>query len=166
MQGVICFTWVQRVFPPQKQWSHQHPLFKVIIVALKTSEGDEIMWRSPNFVTLQNNEYSRPRQCPRSKWLWTMPRPLLYRFQYQKKSWGGLKNIWWKKMFSAKSMTKLEALTVQIKFTNWVLTLKWKRRCKMFSRHLSWGTSELLYKLAIYPCTKKAFLLQWELLKF
>jgi hypothetical protein len=112
MQGVICFIWVQRIFPPQKQWRHQHPLFTVVIVTLKTSEGDEIRWRSPNFVTLQKNEFSRPRQCPRPKWLWTMPRPLPYRFQYQKKLWGVLKNVWRKKMFSAKSMTKLEALTV------------------------------------------------------
>ena len=41
-----------------------------------------------------------------------MHRPLPYRFQYQKKIWGDLKNVWRKKMFSAKSMTKLEALTV------------------------------------------------------
>jgi hypothetical protein len=43
-----------------------------------------------------------------------MARPLPYRFQYQKKLWGVLKNVWRKKMFSAKSMTKLEALTVAL----------------------------------------------------
>jgi hypothetical protein len=41
-----------------------------------------------------------------------MHRPLLYRLQYQKKLWGNLKKIWQKKMFSLKSMTKLEDLTV------------------------------------------------------
>ncbi len=112
MQGVIWYIWAQRIFSSQKQWRHYHPLFKVLIVKWKTSEGDEITWRSPNFVTLQKNEFSRPRKCPRPKWLWATPRPLRHRFQYRKKSWGALKKIRRKKMFSPKSMTKLEALTV------------------------------------------------------
>ena len=41
-----------------------------------------------------------------------MHRPQLYRLQYQKKLWGNLKKFWRKKMFSLKSMTKLEDLTV------------------------------------------------------
>jgi len=35
-----------------KTMQHYHPLFKVLIVKWKTLEGDEITWRSPNFVTL------------------------------------------------------------------------------------------------------------------
>jgi hypothetical protein len=63
-----------------------------------------------------------------------MPRPLPYRFQYQKKLWGVLKNVWRKKMFSAKSMTKLEALTVLAIFKKkgvkiacliWIYELEW-----------------------------------------
>jgi hypothetical protein len=41
-----------------------------------------------------------------------MHRPLLYRLQYWKKLKGNLKKVWRKKMFSLKSMTKLEDLTV------------------------------------------------------
>ncbi len=43
-----------------------------------------IKWRSSNFVTLRKNEISRPRHWPRPKWPLPMPRPHLYRFQYQK----------------------------------------------------------------------------------
>jgi hypothetical protein len=43
-----------------------------------------------------------------------MPRPLLYRLQYRKKSGGNLKKVRRKKMFSPESMTKLEDLTVCI----------------------------------------------------
>jgi hypothetical protein len=39
-----------------------------------------------------------------------MHRPQLYRLQYQKKLWGNLKKFGRKKMFSLKSMTKLEDL--------------------------------------------------------
>jgi hypothetical protein len=67
---------------------------------------------SPNFVTQQKNEFLRPRQCVGPKLLWTKPRSHLYRFQYQKKSCGVLKKVCRKKMFSSKSVTKLEALTV------------------------------------------------------
>ncbi len=59
----------------------------------ETSEGDEIRRRSPKFVTLRKNEFSMPRQYPRSNWLWPLPRPLLYRLQYQKISWGNLKKV-------------------------------------------------------------------------
>ncbi len=41
-----------------------------------------------------------------------MHRPQLYRLQYQKQLRGNLKKFWRKKMFSLKSMTKLEDLTV------------------------------------------------------
>ncbi len=41
-----------------------------------------------------------------------MHRPLLYRLQYQKILWGILKKVLQQKMFSLKSMTKLEDLTV------------------------------------------------------
>ncbi len=41
-----------------------------------------------------------------------MPRPLPHRFQYQKKSRGFLKKVQRKKMFSPKSVTKLEDMTV------------------------------------------------------
>ncbi len=43
-----------------------------------------------------------------------MHRPLLYRLQYLKKLWGNLKKVWQIKMFSLKSMTKLEDLTVHL----------------------------------------------------
>ncbi len=49
---------------------------------------------------------------PKAKMALAMPRPLIHRFQYQKKLWGALKKIRRKEMFSPKSMTKLEALTV------------------------------------------------------
>jgi hypothetical protein len=41
-----------------------------------------------------------------------MPRPHLYRFQYRKMLRGDVKKVWRKKMFSSKSVTKLEDLTV------------------------------------------------------
>ncbi len=112
MQGVLSFIWVQRIFPTHKQLLHLHPLFKVVIVIRKALEGDEIKCRYPNFVTPQKNELLRPRQFKGSKFLWLMPRTLLYRLQYQKKSWGNLKKARRKKMFSPESMTKLEDLTV------------------------------------------------------
>jgi len=115
MQGLTSFTWVQRIFPSHKQLLHSHPLFKVVILTLKILEGDEIRCRYSNFVTLRKNEFSRPRQFKRSKLIWSMPRPLLYRLQYRKKSGGNPQKVWRKKMFSPESMTKLEDLTVQVK---------------------------------------------------
>ncbi len=112
MQGVIIIVKIHRIFPSQKQWWHKHPLFPIVIVTLKNLQGDENMRRPPNFVILLKNKYLRPRQCPRPKWLWPMPKSLLYRFQYWKKSWGNHQKVQRKKMFSHKSMTKLEALTV------------------------------------------------------
>ncbi len=49
---------------------------------------------------------------PKAKIALAMPRSLLYRFQCRKKSLGNHLKVWRKKMFSLKSMTKLEALTV------------------------------------------------------
>jgi hypothetical protein len=48
----------------------------------------------------------------RAKWISTIASHILYRFQYRKIKWGLLKKVWSKKMFSLKSMTKLEDLTV------------------------------------------------------
>jgi hypothetical protein len=81
------------------------------------------MRQPPNFVTLLKNKFWRPRQCPRPKWPLPMPRSLLYRFQYWKKSWGNHKKVQRKKMFLLKSMTKLEALTVpsEITFLFWII---------------------------------------------
>ncbi len=112
MQGFISFIWVQRTIPSHKQWVHLHPLFKIVILTPKTLEGDEIRCQYPNFATLRKNEFSRPKQFKRSKLLWSMPRPLLYRLQYRKKLGGHLKKVRRKKMFSPESMTKLEDLTV------------------------------------------------------
>ncbi len=87
MQGVSSFIWIQIIFPLHKQLLHSHPLFKVLIVTLKTLGGDEIKCRYPNFVTRRKNQFSRPRV-------------------------GNLKKVWREKMFSPESMTKLEDLTV------------------------------------------------------
>ncbi len=76
-------------------------------------EGDEIKCRSPNFVTLRKNNILRLQHCRREKWIWTIARHILCRFQYRKIIWGHLKKVWRKKIFSLKSMTKLEDLTVQ-----------------------------------------------------
>jgi hypothetical protein len=48
-----------------------------------------------------------------------MPSPYLYRFQYQKKLWGDVKKVLRKKMFSSKSVTKLEDLTVLTVCLSW-----------------------------------------------
>ncbi len=133
MQGISIFVKVYRIFPSQKQWWHKHPLFPVIILTLKTLQGDEIMRRSPNFVTLLKNKFSRPRQCSRPKWLWPMPRSLLYRFQYWKKSRGNHKKVRRKKIFSLKSMTKLEALTVLWRLEIYVHITKSSTRVILFS---------------------------------
>jgi hypothetical protein len=59
---------------------------------------------------------------PRAKWLWSVPGPVPYRLQYRKKLWGIQNKVWRKKIFSPKSMTKLEDLTVH--FNN----IKMKKR--------------------------------------
>ncbi len=78
-------------------------------------ESDEIKCRSPNFVTLRKNYILRLKHWWRAKWIWTIASHILYRFQYRKIKWGLLKKVWSKKMFSLKSMTKLEDLTVLLK---------------------------------------------------
>ncbi len=75
-------------------------------------EGDEIKCWSPNFVILRKNNILRLKHCRREKWSWTNARHILYRFQYRNIIWGHLKKVWRKKIFSLKSMTKLEDLTV------------------------------------------------------
>jgi hypothetical protein len=89
-------------------------------------EGDEIKCRSPNFVTLRKNYILRLQHCRREKWSWTIARHILYRFQYRKFIWGHLKKVWRKKIFSLKSMTKLEDLTVcRVQSSVWRLPKYW-----------------------------------------
>jgi hypothetical protein len=102
MQGIINFVKVHRIFPSQKKWWHQHPLFPVIILTLKTLQGDEIMRWPLNFVTLLKNKFSRPRQCPRPTWPWPMSSSLLYRFQYWKKPWATIRKFGEKNVFAQK----------------------------------------------------------------
>jgi hypothetical protein len=52
---------------------------------------------------------------PKAKMALAIARSLLYRFQCRKKSLGNHKKVLQKKMFSLKSMTKLEALTVLVR---------------------------------------------------
>ncbi len=66
-------------------------------------------------------QFSRHRHWLMLKWLWSMLRPILYRLQYRKKLWGNQNKVRQKKIFSPKSMTKLEDLTVHIIDKLWVV---------------------------------------------
>jgi hypothetical protein len=87
MQGVILFVWVLK------------SVTKLSDRLLISSPYKKTKFRGLGIVQGQN--------C-----LSKMHRPQLYRLQYQKKLWDNLKKFWRKKMFSLKSMTKLEDLTV------------------------------------------------------
>ncbi len=70
---------------------------------------------------------------PKAKIALAMLRSLLYRFQCQKKSPGNHLKVWRKKMFSLKSVTKLEALTVRKIFDSELIGEKHKNSYKEIS---------------------------------
>ncbi len=77
-------------------------------------QGDEIKCRSPNFVILRKNNILGLKHCQRTIWSLTIVRHILYRLQCRKIKWGHLNKVGSKKIFSLKTMTKLEDLTVRI----------------------------------------------------
>ncbi len=125
MEGAICFIWVHIILLYEKQGRSLHPRSDFAIAPILTWEGDEIRRRSSNFVSQWKKRFSRHRHWLRLKWLWSMPRPILYRLQYRKKLWGNQNKVRQKKIFSPKSMTKLEDLTVLIQGYSWWTPGSW-----------------------------------------
>ena len=114
MQSIINFALLYIIFYHKKMTASTSPVSKVGICTMIIWESDEIKCRTPNFVTLRKNNILRLKHWWRAKWSWTIASHILYRLQYRKIKWGLLNKVGSKKIFSLKSMTKLEDLTVHI----------------------------------------------------
>jgi hypothetical protein len=79
-----------------------------------------------------------------------MPGPVPYRFQYRKKLWGNQYKLWRKKIFSPKSVTKLEDLTVQTYVSCTVYKYMYKKNIALNHICISYASVNPLSRYTYY----------------